>query len=1455
MRAQATAALRFGILGPLAASWDGEAVALGGARQRALLAILLVHAGELVSTERLLEQLFTGARPRSSANALHVAVSRLRRALRDDGGEMLRTSRGGYLLALDPEQLDAARFERLLADGRGLLAAGDAAGASARLADALGLWRGKPLADLATLDDVQGEIRRLEELHLLAEMERVDAELALGHAAEVVAPLERLIAAAPLQERVRGQLMLALYRSGRQADALAAYREACALLRDELGLTPSAELRELEHMILCHDAGLEADPAPEAPTGPGLCPFKGLAAFEGSDAHFFCGRDRVISELIARLAEWPLVGILGPSGIGKSSLMRAGVLPALRSGALPGSAGWRQVLLRPGEHPCAELERALGGRPDQVLGALGREERLVVAVDQLEELFTACAEEPERREFLEQLVAAAGDHERRVVVLCTLRADFYGRLSAYSGFAELLSRSHALVSPMDRAELREVIQRPAARAGLEVEERLVDVLVAEVGDEPGALPLLSTTLLELWQALDGRVLRLQDYRATGGVRSGVARIAEAAYLRLDESERPVARDLLLRLADVGEGAPERRRVPLAEISGITGAQPVLAALTEARLVTVGPGAVELSHEALLREWPRYRGWLEEDRVGRRLHDHLRLAAAEWDARGRDAGELYRGARLAAALEFAQQHSDRLDRLEREFVAASRRTAEREAARQRAQNRRLRALLLGAGLLLILAVVAGVVAVVGQRHAASAARLAGDEARAALGRQLGAEALGAPRLDVAALLAREGVALDRSPQTEGNLLSTLLRAPAVVATFSAPTNSTPQVAVSPDGRTLAVSNSVSDTVDFYDTRTRVLSDRTLSDFFGDQPAVYSRDGRLLVYRAGTTLAVRDSRKLELEARLPIGTPFAQNLTADLPEGSILISPDERTVYYGYWLLDAGGQPAQAYLARWSLPSGQPLPTVALGRGPLLALRLLDSGRRLTVTSAREVSTYDARTLRSLSAAAIHPVPLLPTSAAISPDGTTVAIGSQTGAVSFVAAATGLARRGSGGHTAAVASVVYAPDGRTAMSVGDDGRVIVWDPLTGEELAGLSGPPGRVQDAEVSPDGSTLYTSAVGGGVLAWDLTGRRSFGRSARLSPAHQCCDSISPLAPPLAVSPDGTRFAVPIGPSTVGVFSTRTLRREASFTIRPSGQALTTLAWSPIGPELAVGAHGGVIELWSVGGAPHYLRSLAGLAPLPGQAEAIQSLAFSPDGQFLAASDKSPSTALGHTSVALVATLASWRVSTGAVVVPPTDLGGANSLSGSDAVAFSRDGRLLAASLPTGGVQLYDPLGGGLVRTISDPGSDSVTLAFGAHEMLAGGTLGGALELWDAANGRRIGAPVLADSVAVTSVAFDQRGRRLATAGSGDGTIKLWFTAGLEQEGPRLASDPGATSAAAFEPGGQDLLAVDDRGGAFVWPTSLAAWQRDACSLAGRSLTHAEWAQFVGGPHYTPVCP
>jgi WD40 repeat protein/DNA-binding SARP family transcriptional activator len=1452
--------LHFRVLGPLEASRDGEPIRLRGDRQRALLALLVLHANQLVSMEQLVDQLFGGAPYAGATNAVYAAISRLRRTLEDDGDAVVSTRPGGYVLEVDPEQLDAAVFERRLDEGRELLAAGEPRLAAARLRDALALWRGAPLADLAVLEFVQPEVRRLEELRLLALMERIDADLALGRDAELIPELEGLVAEDPLRERLRAQLMLALYRSGRQAEALAVYREASQALREGLGLEPGRALQELERMVLQQDAGLDPATAAAAPAeghdrpGPVVCPFKGLSFFDSSDAEYFCGRERVVSDLVARLAEWPLVGILGSSGIGKSSLLRAGLLPALRAGALPGSSGWRQVLLRPGEHPGDQLARAFGDDGlQETLSGLAHGERIVIAVDQLEELFTVCEHERERAAFLSDLATAADDHERRAVVVCALRADFYGRLSPYPRFAQLLSQSHVLVGPMDREELTQAIEQPAARAGLEIEHALVDALVSDVVDEPGGLPLLSTTLLELWLAREGRTLRFQSYRSTGGVRGAVSRLAEAAYSQLSKRDRPVASSVLLRLAGEEDGALVRRRVPIAELERIDGADRVLAALTDARLLTVSDGEVELSHEALLREWPRYLSWLEEDRVGRRLHSHLTAAAGEWDARGRDPGDLYRGARLTAALDWAGQDRGQLNRLEREFINASRIQADRETRRQRTQNRRLRALLMGTGILLLVSVLAGVVAVVKQQSANHDAHLAAAEARAALGRQLAAEAVSEPRIDVALLLAREAVSLDQSPQTEGTLLSTLLRSPAVIGTFALPTNSAPQLAISPDGRTLAVSDSDADQVRFYDARTHAVQRPALGDFVGDQPPAYSSDGSLLVYPAGGFLAVRDAHTMALQAKLPFAPLFSQEETDQIPGGAILVAPDRSTVYYAYWVIDASGHPGGAYIARWSLPSGRRLPAIRIGTGALLAFRLVDGGSRLIVVGSGQVGVYDTNSLRLIRSEPVTPTPSSPSAAAISPDGRTVLIGSSNGSVSFVDVATGAAQRVSGGQGAAVAGAVYSPDGRTAVTFGDNGHVTVWDPRTGAPVTELSGPIGQVQNAVISPSGTTLYTASLDGVMLAWDLTGNQSFGDRERLGPAVACCDPVSPRAPPLALSPDGTEFAARIGGSTVGLFSTQTLARLASFTVKPAGNVITALAWSPTGSELAVAGHSGLLELWSVDGPPRLERSLVGLRPLTGLPEAVQSVAFSPDGTLVAASDDTETRSTQDTAALPLADLAIWQASTGAVIAS-RDLGEGNGPGGSDVLGFSRDGKLLAVSLLHGGVLVLDPATGQLRRKLSDPGDDTVSLAFASDGTLATGTLAGTVYLWNPSTGARLAPPLVAALAPVTSIAFDPTGQRFATTGYQDGTVKLWSTATLQQEGPALATDQGATATSAFEPVGSELIAADDAGNALTWPTSLAAWEQHACTVAARNLTQEEWDRFVPELPRATVC-
>ena len=406
----------------------------------------------------------------------------------------------------------------------------------------------------------------------------------------------------------------------------------------------------------------------------------------------------------------------------------------------------------------------------EAMDALPAQARLLVAVDQLEEVFTACRSERERAAFAHALARAATDPDGRAVVVVALRADFYGRFAAYPALAELLGGNQVLLGPMQASELRRAVELPADRVGLRVETELADALVDDVEGEPGALPLLSTALLELWQKRDDATLTLAAYREAGGVHGAVARLAEGTYARIPDASKPLVRAIMLRLVGAGESeSPVRRRAPLAELDLERNeeAAGVLATLADSRLVTVGEGTVEVAHEALLREWPRLCEWIEEDGEGRRLRRHITQAATEWDAAERDHGELYRGARLVAALDWSTDHAFELNELEREFVTTSREASERETRRVRRANRRLRGLLAGVAVLLAAALAGGVFALVQRGEARKAAT-------AQLAQSLAAHALVEEDIGLSLLLARQAVATDDSPRTRAALFADLQR---------------------------------------------------------------------------------------------------------------------------------------------------------------------------------------------------------------------------------------------------------------------------------------------------------------------------------------------------------------------------------------------------------------------------------------------------------------------------------------------------------------------------------------------------------------------------------------------------------------------------------------------------------------------------------------------------------
>ncbi|MDQ4041769.1 MAG: protein kinase, partial [Actinomycetota bacterium] len=432
-------------------------------------------------------------------------------------------------------------------------------------------------------------------------------------------------------------------------------------------------------------------PGLTAPLPGGECPYRGLLAFELADRRFFFGRENVVADLAGRLRPGRLLAVVGASGSGKSSVLRAGVAAAVLAGEVDGID--RATVVTPGADPHLDV-------PDGP--------RELVVVDQFEELYTLCDDRERRDRYIDALLALTAP------VAIAVRADLYGQLSAHPELARAVADNQVLLGAMSDAELERAITEPARLAGLRLEPGLVELILRDVAGEPGALPLLSHALRVTWEHRDGRTMTVEGYRESGGVASAVAQTADAVVESVPADRHALMRNLFLRLTELGEGIEDtRRRVPVEELvpegSSREEVEALLAQLAEARLLTLGEGTAEVAHEVLIREWPTLRRWLEEDRAGIRLHRELGNAARMWDTGGRERGDLFRGTRLGAATDWAAQHPDALNATERAFLDASVEESEHERRAQIRTNRRLRILLAGVGLLLVAAVIAGVVA--------------------------------------------------------------------------------------------------------------------------------------------------------------------------------------------------------------------------------------------------------------------------------------------------------------------------------------------------------------------------------------------------------------------------------------------------------------------------------------------------------------------------------------------------------------------------------------------------------------------------------------------------------------------------------------------------------------------------------------------------------------------------
>jgi class 3 adenylate cyclase/WD40 repeat protein len=1159
-------------------------------------------------------------------------------------------------------------------------------------------------------------------------------------------------------------------------------------------------------------------------------PYKGLASFEERDAALFFGREQLVGELAARTVATGLLAVVGASGSGKSSVIAAGLLPSLRAGLLPGSERWQAAVTRPGERPLSALAD---------LPANGDRERLVVVVDQFEEVFTLCRDEVERTAFVGRLAAMASDPASAVVVI-GLRGDYYGHCGAYPELARLLGANQVLVGPMSPDELRRAIELPARRSGVRVESSLVDALVEEIGDEAGGLPLLSTALVELWRERDDDWLRLATSERLGGLHGAVARLADSSYENLTNEEREATRRLFLRLATSGEeGALARRRVPLSELD--LDRDPVLAnvvaRLTADRLLTADGSSVEVAHEALLREWPRFQGWLAEDTQGRELREHLTDSAKRWDAADRDPAELYRGARLTATLDWAAGRQRELNEREREFMKESRRHSELEAERERRQNRRLRGLLVGAAVLLLAAVAGGAVALQ-QRSSAQ------HEATVALGRQLGAEAVSESRIDLAMLLARESLNLDRSLQTEGTLLTTLLRAPLVTGSFSLPITDRPLVVrASPDGRSIAVGTN-NQITRFYDTRTfRELRKMPLTGALGSDAYVRST-GDLFGPAAGSLPAFQlvDPRRGGTLGTYTLSKLWQTKLSTPVePAG---VTRDGRYGFVVWSLVTPSGIPGATYAETWALRHPGPSRLVPLHATGVVAATATARDRVVIATDGR-ILTLNLATRRRVAAVPGPRFGAKFVNAGISGDGRTLAYGLANGSVHFFHLATGTSVTGTEAHSAPVQSIEFSPDSRLAVSTGDDGLAIVWKTATATPVHRLTGHSlSRVIDADFSSDGKTLYTASLDGTILRYDLGRDHRYGSGMRTGPPAPNAGGPAgaPITPALAISPDGRTLAAATLDPMVNLYSTGTLRRLATIAV-PAGLTANAVAWA--GSRLVLGSGHGIVQVWDATGAtPKLVTSLKGFS---GNAE-VRAVATADGGRVVAAVDGYPGPRAGGPP-AEKGQFALWR--DGRRIGRTMDLH-----TFGNGIAMSADGSTVAvATDDLARPVLVIDARTGRVERILHPSTGAITVAFGSGDTLASGAGTGIVNLWDASTGKAIGHSTLVAPAPVAAIAFAPGGRTFATSGGSSGQAKIWVTATQQQLGSDFPGGAGTWTNVAYTPDGRELFAAFGNGTAYRWPATVSAWEQHACAVAGRSFTREEWARFVGSRPYAAVCP
>ncbi|NGO71010.1 DNA-binding protein [Streptomyces boncukensis] len=1170
-------------------------------------------------------------------------------------------------------------------------------------------------------------------------------------------------------------------------------------------------------------------------------PYRGLARFEPADEELFFGRDRLTDDLLRLVGAHRFVAVFGPSGSGKSSLLRAGLVPRLQQGEDPGGRPAAIRMLTPGSRPL--------DTHDRVFTPASADGETWLIVDQFEEVYTLCRCPDERAKFIESLLTAL-DRGSRLRVVLGVRADFYGRCAEHRGLTAAVQDASVLVGPMEPDELRDAVVKPAAAKGLTVERSLTARLIEETGNEPGGLPLFSHVLLETWQRRKGRMLTLDAYETVGGIQGAVADTAEDVYTRLSPDQAALARRILLRLVNPSEGARDTRRpVERAELDtdhpeDTEDTAHVLEHLARARLITLDGERVHLAHEALIWFWPRLRHWIEDDRQRLRLHRQLTDAARAWERLGRDSGSLYRGARLAAAdVVFGTPRQQRdMTALERDFLAASR--------ARRTRGRRRRSALTGAvAVLVVLTLVSALFAWQEkknsnlQRDQATARRVAetSDGMRAALPQRAQLLSLAAYR--VADLPQSRSSLIKASIQKEHDLLTDADREDGA------------QGFLTGNGRRMVRAGKEHVRVWDVPGHRRVSQGKGLGAAAGSAVDI-SPDGRRLALSSAGGLKLWD-------------------VAAGRPDGAPLTSAD--------W--GRGGAPRGEFG-----PSGRTLLTRSAARDGPASVQLWDLEHRRTLLERRlpDAEARDGAPVAAVSAGDRYLALCAPGAA---PQVWDVSRKRELPLPRSLSA-----------HRKGCKQLHFSPDGRQ-LALATDGDIRVWK-VTGKKGDGerrIKVPGFR--EMEFSPDGDFLATFGAeqvqvwrtGNGdtpiyrypilenqaaALRWSRDGRylRYFDGPSRASVRSLTMEALvepawSPKPTRSAVfSPDarllatvtedaGDRHRLQLRDGRTGKL-TATLGTvpepaeadagaDAGDADASGADASDAMAFDPTGGTLAAavgtgppGSPPSEITLWDTG--THRKRGTLRLPDGERSGDDVSGIAFSPDGKRLLAVGQADG-----------GSLTVWDLERRSVV---KRISGRSAAGDDDArgfrIAVRPDGQLVATSRK----QLVD-LGSGRTTRRALVHGTIAALAFSPDgKRLAVADDGGQVTLWDGEGRQRLGE--LSGSFtsldrsspeSVSSLAFSPDSKTLAVGGD-EGTIHLWDVPSQQKRGGALLSPGDTIRSLMVSADGSTLHATARHVPLRRHPLTPEKVAERVCERVTTKLSRELWDSYLAEVDYRELC-